>query len=108
MNNDVCAKLEKQGFEGPRIHVKRMLNMRSESTNIVLIILPNDQDGDRTEDFEVAFKRVHKQEFEFLSDTKSIVVDGIKVMKFRTWIMAHRYDQCLFSHSKGLRHWQGH
>jgi len=63
MNNDVRPKLEKQGFEA-HIGVTRMLNMRSEGTNIALIILPNGQVGDRTEDFEVAFKRVYKQEFD--------------------------------------------
>ena len=90
MTKDVCTELEKQGFEGTRIHIERMLNMRFEGTDTALMILPNDQDGDRTEDFEAAFKRAYKQEFGFLLDTKSIIVDDIKVIKFRTWIMAHR------------------
>jgi len=90
MTKDVRTELEKQGFEGTRIHIERMLNMRFEGTDTALMILPNDQDGDGTEDFEAAFKRAYKQEFGFLLDTKSIIVDDIKVIKFRKWIMAHR------------------
>lgn len=43
------------------------------------MVLPNEKDGDGKEDFEAAFKRVYKSEFGFLLETKSIIVDDIKV-----------------------------
>ena len=56
-----------------------MLNMRFEGTDTALMVLPHDDDGDGTEDFEAAFKRVYRTEFGFLLDTKSIIVDDVKV-----------------------------
>jgi 5-oxoprolinase (ATP-hydrolysing) len=56
-----------------------MLNMRFEGTDTALMVLPNENDGDGAEDFEAAFKRVYKAEFGFLLDTKSIIVDDVKV-----------------------------
>ncbi|KAJ6615352.1 5-oxoprolinase [Mycena sp. CBHHK59/15] len=62
-----------------RVHVERMLNMRFDGTDTALMVLPNANDGDGAEDFEAAFKRVYKSEFGFLLETKSIIVDDIKV-----------------------------
>jgi 5-oxoprolinase (ATP-hydrolysing) len=76
---DVQRELERQGFETSRVHVERMLNMRFEGTDTALMVLPNASDGDGKEDFEAAFKRVYKSEFGFLLETKSIIVDDIKV-----------------------------
>ena len=56
-----------------------MLNMRFEGTDTALMVLPNEKDGDGNEDFEAAFKRVYKAEFGFLLETKTIIVDDIKV-----------------------------
>ncbi|PPQ65042.1 hypothetical protein CVT26_015738 [Gymnopilus dilepis] len=79
MTSEVQTELKKQGFEDSRIHVERMLNMRFEGTDTALMVLPTEKDGDGKEDFEAAFKRVYKAEFGFLLDTKSIIVDDIKV-----------------------------
>ncbi|KAG1745101.1 Hydantoinase/oxoprolinase-domain-containing protein [Suillus paluster] len=79
LTGDVKAELKRQGFEGDRVSVERMLNMRFEGTDTALMILPNKNDGDSIEDFEAAFKRVYKAEFGFLLDTKSIIVDDVKV-----------------------------
>ncbi|KAG2148911.1 Hydantoinase/oxoprolinase-domain-containing protein [Suillus clintonianus] len=79
LTGDVKAELGRQGFEGDRVRVERMLNMRFEGTDTALMVLPNQNDGDGTEDFEAAFKRVYKAEFGFLLDTKSIIVDDVKV-----------------------------
>lgn len=79
LTKDVTFELKKQGFEDKRIHVERMLNMRFEGTDTALMVLPNDNDGDGKEDFEAAFNRSYKTEFGFLLDTKSIIVDDIKV-----------------------------
>jgi 5-oxoprolinase (ATP-hydrolysing) len=79
MSQQVRAELQQQGFEDHRIHVERMLNMRFEGTDTALMVVPNEKDGDG-EDFETAFKRVYKTEFGFLLDTKSIIVDDIKVL----------------------------
>ncbi|KAK7055126.1 Hydantoinase/oxoprolinase-domain-containing protein [Favolaschia claudopus] len=76
---DVQRELGRQGFEENRIHVERMLNMRFEGTDTALMVLPNSGDGDGEEDFEAAFKRVYKSEFGFLLETKSVIVDDIKV-----------------------------
>ncbi|CAK5271011.1 unnamed protein product [Mycena citricolor] len=76
---DVRAELGRQGFEGERVQVERMLNMRFEGTDTALMVLPSAQDGSGEEDFEAAFKRVYKSEFGFLLETKSIIVDDIKV-----------------------------
>ena len=78
MDKEVCEELRKQGFEEKRIHVERMLNMRFEGTDTALMVLPTKDDGDGSEDFEAAFKRVYKAEFGFLLD-KRIIVDDIKV-----------------------------
>jgi 5-oxoprolinase (ATP-hydrolysing) len=79
MTTDVKEELKKQGFEDKRVHFERMLNMRFEGTDTVLMVLPTEKDGDGQEDFEAAFNRVYKSEFGFLLDTKSIIVDDIKV-----------------------------
>lgn len=76
LTKDVRAELVSQGFEGNRKHVERMSNMRFEGTDTALMVLP------RAQDFEKAFKRVHKSEFGFLLDTKSIIVDDIEVFFF--------------------------
>lgn len=76
--SDVRKELARQGFEGDRVVVERMLNMRFEGTDTALMVLPNAEDGDRQEDFEAAFKRVYKSEFGFLLETKMIIVDDVK------------------------------
>jgi len=55
--------------------------MRFEGTDTALMILPSEEDGgpDEKEDFEAAFKRTYKSEFGFLLETKTIIVDDIKV-----------------------------
>ena len=57
--------------------------MRFEGTDTALMVVTNDneKDGDE-EDFEAAFKRIYKSEFGFLLDTKSIIVDDVKVNDF--------------------------
>lgn len=66
-----------------------MLNMRFEGTDTALMVVTDknekdDRDGDASgeelEDFEAAFKKSYKSEFGFLLDTKSIIVDDIKVL----------------------------
>ena len=79
LDADVRTELARQGFEGEHVHSERMLNMRFEGTDTALMVLPSAADGDGREDFEAAFKRVYKAEFGFLLDTKSIIVDDIKV-----------------------------
>jgi 5-oxoprolinase (ATP-hydrolysing) len=56
-----------------------MLNMRFEGTDTALMVLPAAGDGDGAEDFEAAFRRVYKAEFGFLLETKTIIVDDVKV-----------------------------
>ncbi|CAL1701706.1 unnamed protein product [Somion occarium] len=79
LDSEVRAELKRQGFEDERIHTERMLNMRFEGTDTALMVLPSDKDGDGHEDFEAAFKRVYKAEFGFLLETKTIIVDDVKV-----------------------------
>ena len=79
LTSDVREELTRQGFEGDRVIVERMLNMRFEGTDTALMVLPNASDGDGKEDFEAAFKRVYKSEFGFLLETKTIIVDDVKV-----------------------------
>jgi 5-oxoprolinase (ATP-hydrolysing) len=76
LTNAVKSELSKQGFEDKRIHVERMLNMRFEGTDTALMVLPEEPDD---EDYEAAFIRAYKSEFGFVLDTKSIIVDDIKV-----------------------------
>lgn len=82
LSSYVRTELRRQGFEGDRVSVERMLNMRFEGTDTALMVLPDGNDGDGQEDFEAAFKRVYKTEFGFLLETKSIIVDDIKVGLF--------------------------
>ena len=88
MTQQVRTELQKQGFENHRIHVERMLNMRFEGTDTALMVVTDKngkdgvgdhQDATGEEDFEAAFKKQYKSEFGFLLDTKSIIVDDIKV-----------------------------
>lgn len=79
LEGDVRGELRNQGFEEHRIHVERALNMRFEGTDTALMILPEKTDGNGKEDFEAAFKRAYKAEFGFLLETKTIIVDDIKV-----------------------------
>ena len=86
MTQQVRTELQNQGFENRRIHVERMLNMRFEGTDTALMVVTDrekEKDGDEEEeDFEAAFKKLYKSEFGFLLDTKSIIVDDIKVFPF--------------------------
>ena len=79
LEEDVRGELRNQGFEERRIRVERALNMRFEGTDTALMILPEKTDGDGKEDFEAAFKRAYKAEFGFLLETKTVIVDDIKV-----------------------------
>jgi len=79
LTSDVRAELKRQGFEGGRVVVERMLNMRFEGTDTALMVLPDPTDGDGDEDFEAAFKKAYKAEFGFILDTKGVIVDDIKV-----------------------------
>lgn len=84
LTSSVRAELSKQGFEPDRIKIERMLNMRFDGTDTALMVLPDASLGEAggegvAEDFEAAFKRVYKSEFGFLLDTKSVVVDDVKV-----------------------------
>ncbi|KAF9234381.1 Hydantoinase/oxoprolinase-domain-containing protein [Melanogaster broomeanus] len=79
LTSGVRAELARQGFEGDRVTTERMLNMRFEGTDTALMVLPQPKDGDGNEDFEAAFKRVYKSEFGFLLETKTIIVDDVKV-----------------------------
>lgn len=79
LEESVRSELRGQGFEEHRIHVERVLNMRFEGTDTALMVLPETTDGDGKEDFEAAFKRVYVAEFGFLLETKTIIVDDIKV-----------------------------
>lgn len=79
LEGDVREELRRQGFEERRIHIERALNMRFEGTDTALMVLPEPTDGDGKEDFEAAFKRVYMAEFGFLLETKTIIVDDVKV-----------------------------
>ncbi|KAI0338094.1 5-oxoprolinase [Trametopsis cervina] len=79
LDGEVRAELKRQGFEGNHVHTERMLNMRFEGTDTALMVLPSPDDGDGEEDFEAAFRRVYKAEFGFLLETKTVIVDDVKV-----------------------------
>lgn len=79
LDAEVREELGRQGFKGEHVHTERLLNMRFEGTDTALMVLPDTQDGDGDEDFEAAFKRVYKAEFGFLLETKTIIVDDVKV-----------------------------
>ena len=53
--------------------------MRFEGTDTALMVVTNNEKDGDGENFEAAFKRIYKSEFGFLLDTKSIIVDDIKV-----------------------------
>ena len=79
--------------------------MRFEGTDTALMVLPDEKDGDGKEDFEAAFNRVYKTEFGFLLDTKSIIVDDIKVFFgsfFLLWLILIDQTQ----KTTGSRNWK--
>lgn len=109
IETDVREELKKQGFEGSRVHVERMLNMRFEGTDTSLMVLPDpnerleaDDGGDGGEDFLKAFRRVYKAEFGFLLEGKTIIVDDIKVGSNFPILT---YLQQIYR-STGTRNWQ--
>lgn len=73
---DVRAELKRQGFQGARVRVERLLNMRFDGTDTALMVLSSPSDG---EDFMAAFRKAYQEEFGFLLDTKNVIVDDIKV-----------------------------
>ncbi|KAK7443735.1 hypothetical protein VKT23_015517 [Stygiomarasmius scandens] len=79
----VRAELKKQGFEGNKVVTERMLNMRFEGTDTSLMVLVGPEEKlseeEGGEDFMKAFRRVYKNEFGFLLEGKTVVVDDIKV-----------------------------
>ena len=79
LEEEVLEELRRQGFEERRTHIERALNMRFEGTDTALMILPEKTDGGGQEDFEAAFKRAYRAEFGFLLETKTIIVDDVKV-----------------------------
>jgi len=85
LEDGVRAELKRQGFEGARVRVERMLNMRFDGTDTALMVLPseslsgNSKNGEHEEDFMAAFRKAYKEEFGFLLDTKNVIVDDIKV-----------------------------
>ena len=103
LDTEVRAELKRQGFEDDRIHTERMLNMRFEGTDTALMVLPSDKDGDGQEDFEAAFKWVYKAEFGFLLETKTVIVDDVKV---RTNAPSCPFIQQMIGiHLLGSRYW---
>lgn len=72
-----------------------MLNMRFEGTDTALMVLPSASDGNGNEDFGAAFKRIYKSEFGFLLETKTIIVDDVKVnfphLNFRACLAHHAW-----------------
>ncbi|KAL5530683.1 hypothetical protein ACEPAF_6941 [Sanghuangporus sanghuang] len=77
LESEVRTELKRQGFEGKRVRVERMLNMRFDGTDTALMVLPTTENGE--EDFLGSFKKTYMEEFGFLLDTKNIIVDDIKV-----------------------------
>ncbi|KAF5356710.1 hypothetical protein D9758_013743 [Tetrapyrgos nigripes] len=80
LEKDVTEELAKQGFEGKKVTTERMLNMRFEGTDTSLMVVV--EEGEKTEageDFMKAFRRTYKNEFGFLLEGKTVVVDDIKV-----------------------------
>jgi len=75
----VRTELKKQGFEGNKVVTERMLNMRFEGTDTSLMVLVSPEEKEGGEDFMKAFRRVYKNEFGFLLEGKTVVVDDIKV-----------------------------
>ena len=104
MEAEVREELKKQGFEDNRVKVERMLNMRFEGTDTALMVLPgeDEKDGDH-EDFLKAFKRAYKNEFGFLLDGKTIVVDDIKVRDdyALSLLRANSYPAFFIAHRSG-------
>lgn len=102
LTSNVYTELSRQGFVGDRVSVERMLNMRFEGTDTALMVLPEEKDGDGHEDFEAAFKRVYKSEFGFLLETKSIIVDDIKVGR----VVRKMDGSDSLRFDAGPRHWE--
>jgi 5-oxoprolinase (ATP-hydrolysing) len=87
----VREELAAQGFEGSRVAIERMLNMRFEGTDTALMVLPGPGDGTGDEDFEAAFKRVYKSEFGFVLEGKGIVVDDLKVRESNPYYFSRSF-----------------
>jgi len=77
LEKQVKKELANQGFEGNRVRVERMLNMRFDGTDTALMAVAELE----SEDFEGAFKKMYKAEFGFLLETKTIVIDDVKVSR---------------------------
>lgn len=83
----VRKDLARQGFEGKRVRVERMLNMRFDGTDTALMIVADDHTSEtdrkekEKEDYLGAFRKEYKEQFGFLLDEKNVVVDDVKVRR---------------------------
>ncbi|GAA5948602.1 hypothetical protein JCM21900_005187 [Sporobolomyces salmonicolor] len=76
MSTEVRKELERQGFEEGRIEVECYLNMRYDGSDTSLMTLAH---SSNSFDFHTAFLTSYKSEFGFLLDSKSVMVDDVRV-----------------------------
>ncbi|GAA5887260.1 hypothetical protein JCM5296_004579 [Sporobolomyces johnsonii] len=76
MSAEVRKELERQGFEEGRIEVECYLNMRYDGSDTSLMTLAHPS---TSFDFHTAFLTSYKSEFGFLLDSKSVMVDDVRV-----------------------------
>ena len=109
LSADVKTQLIEQGFSEERIKFERMLNMRFDGTDTVIMVLEKEGQGESS--FEGEFKKQYKAEFGFLLEEKNIIIDDAKVStrsaSFDTYLSIYgaiEYSICV--ELLGSRYWQ--
>ena len=76
LSGEVVAELNRQGFSGKHVEVEHYLNMRYDGSDTALMTLAP---TDGSNDFKTAFEARYREEFGFLIEGKSIIVDDVRV-----------------------------
>lgn len=86
MEEECRAKLEKQGFEKEEICHERILHLRYDRTDCVLIISRPSNENDGLEEFVDQFQCNYKKEFGFIIPDRPVVIVSVVTIGGRSEI----------------------
>jgi 5-oxoprolinase (ATP-hydrolysing) len=78
METECASKLKKQGFDETEISHERILHLRYDRTDCVLIISRPSDKNDELNEFLNQFERNYKKEFGFTISDRPVVVVSFK------------------------------
>ncbi|KAI6233321.1 hypothetical protein M3Y99_00925900 [Aphelenchoides fujianensis] len=79
-------KLKKQDFSGEQIEHERILHLRYDRTDCVLIVSrPSGEGGAQLKQYTEEFERAYKKEFGFIIPDRPVVIDDIRIRSVGKW-----------------------